>query len=67
MEAEWELALEGQMGLFVASGKDRSNNNNQLMRLGLQCRWLQEPGRSFEISGMGTYKENSWRMVMNGN
>lgn len=51
VEAEGEVALEGQVGLCVApgepvaSGKDRSNDNNQLMRLGLQCRWLWEPGR----------------------
>lgn len=51
VEAEWEVALEGQVELFVApgelvaNGKDRSNDNNWLMRLGLQCRWRWEPGR----------------------
>lgn len=43
-EAEWKVTLGRRMGLcvvpekLVASGKDRSNDHNRLLRLGLQGR-----------------------------
>lgn len=46
LEAEWKVTLGRQIDLcvvqrkLVASGKDRSNDHNRLMRLGLQDRCL---------------------------